>query len=433
MLIFKNIRIVDPSQALDRRADVFFHDGQLALSPPVRDATAPEIVDGTELLLTPGLLDLHAHFREPGHEEAEDIASGCACAARGGFTRVVTMPNTNPPVDRPEAVRFQARGAKGIRVLPSACLTLGRSGETVADLESLAAAGAVAFTDDGRTVADSRVMAEAMRRAARLNKVVMDHAVDPSRAGSGVMRAGRLAQTFGLSVFPEEAELAAVERDIELARETQCALHLQHLSCAGSVERLENAAGRPGNPPVSAEVTPHHLALAIDELARPDPRFKMNPPLGTSRDRAALRRAVLAGTIACFATDHAPHSAAAKALDFERAAFGVIGLETAAAVTYECMVAREGMSLSAWVAAWTVNPAGILGISFPGVRFNAPADCAIFRISAPRPISVGDLVSKSRNAPFIGFESRLHPAMTCCEGRVLWCEEPLRRGMIGRP
>ena len=269
----------------------------------------------------------------------------------------------------------------------------------VALAAALAAAGAAAFTDDGSMVADDAVMESVMRRAAALGKVVMDHAVVPSIAGAGVIRDCPAARRLGLAVFPPEAEIEAVARDIALCRRTGCAVHIQHLSCAGSVDLIRSA--RREGLPVSAEATPHHLMLAAEDIPGDDANWKMNPPLGTREDVAALRRGVLEGVIGCFATDHAPHAPELKAKGFAAAPFGVIGLETELPATWTAMVEESGMAPLEWARRWICGPAAILGIPTPSLVIGAPA-CAAMIYPEPWTFQEDDIASKSRNSPFLG-------------------------------
>ena len=400
----RGVRLLDPAAGRDETADLFCAGGRLAAAPA---PGAPEF-DGAGLLAMPAAVDPHVHFREPGGEDAETVASGLAAAARGGFGTVVAMPNTTPPLDTPARVREQlalaAAARSPVRLLVAGCCTEGRAGRAVAPLEDLAAAGAVAFSDDGAMVADDAVMRETMRRAEALGLPVMDHAVVP--ALQGAVRDGALARSLGLRAFPDEAETRAVARDLALAAETGAHVHLQHLS-AGASAGLVSAA-RAHGVRVSAEATPHHLLLACEEIPGDDANWKMNPPLGTRADRARLRAAVLDGTVDCFATDHAPHPAAAKARGFADAPFGVIGLETALAATWEAMVAQAGMAPLDWCARWTLGPAAALGLPAPALAPGAPARVALLRL-APWTVQAADFASKSRNTPMTGRTFPLRP------------------------
>lgn len=342
----------------------------------------------------PGFIDVHVHFRDPGVPEAETTASGLAAATRGGFAAVVTMPNTTPACDSPDLLRYQREKAESFRhsslltprsslLFPSACITKGRLGKEVADLEALADAGAAFFTDDGTYVPDQRVLEEAMRRAYDLNMVVCQHALSP-----------------------EFTEAEAIARDLSVCRETGCRYHVQHISTAKGVELIRDAQ-REGLP-VTAEAAPHHLLLTKDDipskLQTPSSTlYKMAPPLATKEDRAELRKAVKEGLL-MFATDHAPHPMAKKNLPYEQAANGIIGLETAIPITYAVMVEEEGMSLEDWAKAWHDMPAAI-------VRGIDPAALkpTVIEIGEEKTVVVDDFVSLSRNCPYGGMKFRCFP------------------------
>ena len=359
--------------------------------------------DGERYLRFKGFRDVHVHFRDPGTPEAETRASGAAAARAGGFTCVTTMPNTTPAGDSAAWIREQIEDVGlPVRIAPAACLTKGRLGREVADLERLAEAGAVAFTDDGSFVADARVMREAMRRAAALGKPVMQHAVVPALLGGGVIRDCRVARDFALPTMPPDAEIEAVRRDIALCRETGCALHIQHISCAGTIELIRAAQAE--GLPVTGEATPHHLLLSCDDIPADDANWKMAPPLGTPADRAALRAAVKDGTIGIFATDHAPHAAAAKAGGFRRAANGIIGLETAVAVTYRVMVEEEGMDVGEWAKRWTEGPARLIG--------EEPDGETVIDLQANLTVEPAMFKSRSRNMPYAGMSFSAWPVAT---------------------
>ena len=344
----------------------------------------------------PGFIDVHVHFRDPGVPEAETTASGLAAATRGGFAAVVTMPNTTPACDTPELIRYQREQADSFRnsslithhsslLFPSACITKGRLGKEVADLEALAEAGAAFFTDDGTYVSDQKVLEEAMRRAYDLNMVVCQHALSP-----------------------EFTESEAIARDLSICRETGCRYHVQHISTAKGVELIRDAQ-REGLP-VTAEAAPHHLLLTKDDI-RPTSSllpltsslYKMAPPLATKEDRAELRKAVKDGLL-MFATDHAPHPMAKKNLPYEQAANGIIGLETAIPITYAVMVEEEGMSVENWAKAWHDMPAAI-------VRGLDPAALkpTIIEVGEEKPVDISEFVSLSRNCPYDGMRFRCFP------------------------
>lgn len=420
-LMLQHVRVLDPSVGRDEIADLIIRDG--VVQPADASTEGLPRLDAGGLVAAPGLWDVHVHFRDPGNAAAETRRTGAAAAAAGGFTRVVTMPNTTPAGDSPDWVREQIEDALPVKILPSACVTRGRLGTEVADLESLAAAGAVAFTDDGAMVADEAVMRAAMLRACALGKPVMDHAVVPSLAKDGVIRDCPLARRIGLPVFPPEAEMEAVLQDIRLCRETGCATHIQHISCAGSVAAIR--AARAEGLPVTGEASPHHLALAAEDIAADDGNWRMNPPLGSREDVRAIRDGVLDGTLTLFATDHAPHTAATKNNGFLKAAFGIIGLETAVGVTWQVMVEEEGLAPLAWAARWTTGPAALLGLPAPTLAVGAVADIVLIDPNTPWQVEPDAFHSLSRNTPFAGRTLRARPVLTVCEGRVTFTSKGL--------
>lgn len=421
-ILIRHARVIDPAAQRDEVADLFVADGLLQ-PVPVRLPPDTWRIDAHGMVATPGFLDLHAHLRDPGLPEAETLASGSRAAAAGGFTHVVSMPNTMPPCDQPDLVQRQLDTSLAVRIYPSACVTAGRHGRAVADLEALTAAGAMAFTDDGAMVADPLLMTEALQRARKLDRVVMDHAVLPSLAGNGVIRDCTAAHRYRLPVFPPEAEIAAVEQDIRLCRKTGARLHIQHVSCAEAVSAIR--AARRAGLPVSGEASPHHIAIAAEDIAADNGSLRMNPPLGNREDLRALREAVLDGTLTAFATDHAPHAPQTKNGGFLQSPSGVIGLETAAAVTYSLMVGVEGLSLTDWVARWTIGPAAILGAPLPALAKGRLASLALFDVHTPWRVDPTHFQSLSRNCPFAGWTLHGRAMLTICEGRITWCDPSL--------
>lgn len=423
----KNARIVDPVSNRDFIGDLFIQNGVFAPLPilhqplTINHSSLPPdctVIDGTNLVAVPGLIDLHVHLRQPGNEAAETVETGCRAAVQGGFTTIVAMPNTNPALDCPAEIATlatRAAAANLARVLPAPCITRNRAGHALTDIEALARAGAVAFTDDGCTVTNTSLMEEAMRRATATGHPLMDHALDPHLAGNGVMHDGLRSQTLNLPGIPSKAETAIVARDIRLAETTGGAIHIQHLSAGESVRLIRNAQQRGLR--VSAELTPHHLALTDDDV-RPDcaDAFKMNPPLRSFTDREELIHGLVDGTIACFATDHAPHTAASKARGFTGAPFGVIGLETAVGVTFSLLVRKGLLSLTDWVARWTTGPAAILGLPPPSLALGQPANLVLLDLNTEWTVHADSFASKSRNTPFEGWSLQGRAVMTFRDG-----------------
>ena len=419
--LIQNGRVIDPRTGRDGIGNVAIRSGRFV--PP--DSVAPEtahIVDAGGRVIVPGLIDIHVHFRDPGLPEAETFETGARAAARGGFTRVLAMPNTTPPVDTPERVEW-ARGRTAslpVAIEHSACLTRGRQGAEPANLPALAAAGAAAFTDDGATVPDEAIMRRALETAGRLGLAVLDHALDSALAGNGVIHDGETSRRLGLPGIPSDAEIRCVERDIRLSRETGCPIHIQHVSTREAVAliRIAQTAGIP----VTAEATPHHLALTDADVAPDNTAIKINPPVRTEADRQALIDGVCDGTIIALATDHAPHHQTAKARGLTDAPFGAVGLETAVGVTYTALVSSGRISLMDWVRRWTVGPASVMGWPTPDFSTGRPADLTILDLARDWTVRADAFESQSRNTPFEGRRLRGCAVMTFRGGCPTWSE-----------
>ena len=415
--IIRNGTLLDPATGTKSTGDLFIADGRIVADAPPNGRQ----VDATGLTVMPGLIDVHVHFREPGNERAETIATGSRAAARGGFTTVVTMPNTRPSVDTPEQVGFQikqAREAGSVELLPSACITQERRGGDLANLEALAKAGAVAFTDDGSTVADDALMQRAMEQAARLGIPVMDHAVDPKMAGRGVLHDGDAARRLNLPGIPAKAEDTIVARDIELAAATGCAMHIQHVTSGVSARLIGQAASR--GLPVTGEASPHHLALSDADITEDNGDFKMNPPLRSPEDREILIESVLNGDLGVLATDHAPHLAELKAKGILKAPFGVVGLETAIGVTYQLLVVERDMPVLDWLRRWTDGPAALIGRPCPSLAPGQPADILVADMTTEWTVDPSSFLSLSRNTPFTGRRCRGQAVLTLKSGQLTW-------------
>ncbi len=411
-------RLLDPATGRDEMGALYITaEGKIAPVPEkLPPAAKLTVIDRPNLTVVPGLCDVHVHFRDPGATETEDLRSGCAAAANGGFTRVVTMPNTNPATDTPELIR-RARAVQGpCAIYPSACATVGRMGKACANLEALDEAGAVAFTDDGAMIANPEVMKVTMLRAKKLGRVVMDHAVRPDIQQGGIIRDCPAAHTYEMPIFPAEAEVEAVRDDIERCRETGCALHIQHLSCAESVALIRAAQAE--GLPVTAEVTPHHMALAAEDIPGNDGNWRMNPPLGTRADVQALREGILDGTLTVFATDHAPHDRKLKAKGFKAAPFGIIGLETAVGISWDVMVRQCGLPALAWAANWITHPNALIGLTPPTLKEGAAAELAILDLEAEWVLDPEACASKSVNTPWAGATLRGRALATYRKGKL---------------
>jgi dihydroorotase len=419
-LLLRGGRVVDPANDVDALLDVRVEDGRIAkVGASLPTSAGDDVVDVHGKLVLPGLVDLHVHLREPGEEYKEDIQSGTRAAVAGGFTSVCCMANTQPVNDNAAVTELIVRRAREVgaaHVFPVGALSKGLAGETLAEVGEMKAAGAVAISDDGRPVMNAGLMRRALEYARSFDLPVIVHEEDLDLAHGGCMHEGFHATRLGLRGIPAEAESAMVLRDIELARLTGGRLHIAHISTARSVEAVR--AARAEGLAVTAEVTPHHLFLTDVACSGYDPDFKMAPPLRAEADRAALRQALADGTICAVATDHAPHSALEKEIEFDRAANGVIGLETALPLVLR--LCEEGvLPLLAAVERLTVGPARVVGLPKGTLSAGADADIAIVDPSADWLVRPEVLRSRSRNTPFKGWRLRGRVSMTLVGGRVV--------------
>jgi dihydroorotase len=421
MILIKNVNLVD-AKGIRGPADVLIGEGRIL---SLEGGEASLVVDGSGRLLAPGFLDLHAHLREPGEEVKEDLASGLMAAVRGGYTDVVSMPNTRPPVDTPEAVR--ALKAKALRLglarlHPGAALTAGQEGERLTQAGGLKEAGAVLLTDDGRTNEDAFILAAGLLQAAPLGLPVAVHAEDASLRRNGVMNDGPLAHRLGLPGNPPEAEAARIARDLEVLRyalrrsKATPRLHVQHLSTRRGVELIREA--RRAGLPVTAEATPHHLTLTEEALKGFDPIFKVAPPLRAEEDREALLEGLLDGTLAAIATDHAPHTQAEKERDLLRAPFGIPSLEVAFPLLYTELHLKRGFPLPRLVALFTDGPREVLGLKPLHLEEGAEASLVLLD-PKEAPVEPARFASKARYSPWAGWVLAGWPVLTLVEGRVV--------------
>jgi dihydroorotase len=403
-LVIRNGTVLD--QGGERRADVLVDDGRIVEVGPDLDVSAEvDVLDATGCHVTPGFVDLHVHLREPGREEAETIETGSRAGALGGFTALVAMPNTEPAQDSLstiEFVRAQGRRAGLCDVVPAGCITLGRAGEHLAPLGELAAAGVRIFTDDGNGVQDPGLMRRALEYAKPLGVVLAQHCEVASLTKGAVMHEGSCCSRLGLPGWPAIAEELMVHRDIELVRLTGSPVHFLHLSTARSVELVRGA--KADGLPVTAEATPHHFTLTDELLASFDAVYKVNPPLRTPADIAAIKAGLADGTIDAIATDHAPHAPETKESPLDQAPPGMLGLETALALA----LSELDMPLADVVAALSWKPASIAGLIEHGrpVAAGEPANLTVFDAGARWTVDPGRLASKSRNTPYAGREVR---------------------------
>ena len=420
-LLLKNGRVVDPASKLDARRDVLIEDGRLAAVDAKIERTGAEVFDAANLVVAPGFIDMHVHLREPGKEAAETIQSGARAAAAGGFTALASMPNTQPANDTALVTRYilaQAAQAGGARVYPVGAVTKNLAGEELAELESLRAAGAVAFSDDGRPVWNSRILRRALEYAAALNLVVIDHCEDPQLAAGGVMHEGEWALRLGLRGIPALAEELPVTRNVVMAALTGGRIHQAHLSTRGALDVVRRAKREGAR--VTCEVTPHHFTLTDEACRDYDTRAKMNPPLRSADDVAALIEGLADGTVDAIASDHAPHTPTEKQTDFESAPFGVIGLETTVALALDKLFHTGKITLPRLIELFSVNPARILGVEGGQLKVGAPADLTVLDLEKKWTYRAAEGLSKSRNSPFDGWSFRGAPAATIVAGALLF-------------
>ncbi|HZM88877.1 MAG TPA: dihydroorotase [Blastocatellia bacterium] len=420
-LLIKGGRVIDPSQPIDQISDLLIEDGRVkSIGESLRDDGA-SVIDANGLVVSPGFIDLHVHLREPGEEYKETIASGAAAAAAGGFTSICAMPNTKPVNDNASVTRFiidKAREANLARVYPVGAITRESKGEELAEMAEMKAAGAVAVSDDGRPVMNSQVMRHAMEYARDHGLIVVDHCQDLHLAAGGVMNEGRNSTLLGLKGMSGAAEELHVARDLRLAELTGARVHIAHISTAGSVEMVRRAK-REGLA-VTCEVTPHHLALTDAAVLGFDTNTKMSPPLRSEEDRVALIEAARDGTIDAIATDHAPHHLDEKMFEYDRAPFGVVGLETALGVALMVLYHSGSIPLARIIEMMTFGPARAFSLPGGTLTKGASADITVFDPDREWTVDPKKFKSKSRNTPFAGTRLRGSVVSTLVAGRAVF-------------
>ena len=438
-LLIRNGRILDPGRDVDLTGDVFIVDGKIAAFGPDLAANGAEVIDATSLIVCPGFVDIHTHLRDPGQEYKESIQTGTQAAAHGGFTTVCCMPNTDPPIDTRATVEYVLRTASDAdaRVLPIGCVSQGRAGRELAELADLADAGCVAFSDDGSPIADGGLLRHALEYARISGRPIIDHCEDPDVSAGGVMHEGWVSTRLGLRGQPAAAEESSVARDIAIAAQTGAPLHIAHVSTRAAIEQIRAAKQR--GLPITAEVTPHHLTLTHDVVAfsangsgpgealRYDTNAKVNPPLRSQDDVDACVEALRDGVIDAIATDHAPHADYEKACEFDEAAFGISGLETAFGL---CMTLVQSgrLDLPTLVSKLTAGPVRALGLerSVPGLGSlaeGAPGDVVLLDPDAEWTVEPERFASKGRNTPLAGRTLTGKVVATVYAGNVVWAEE----------
>ena len=422
-ILIRGGRVIDPAQEIDEKMDVLIVGDKIAGLGKQASGHADEVIEAGGKLVAPGLIDMHVHLREPGYEDKETIETGTAAAAAGGFTAVACMPNTNPPLHSDAEVEFVLRQAERVgstRVYPIGALTKSQQGKELAEIGLMVKAGAVAFSDDGRGIADSSVCQRAMSYVCQFGKLFIQHCEDASLSG-GCMNSGVTATRLGLPGMPAIAEVVMAQRDITLAKQTGVRYHVAHVSAAGTVELVRQAKKQ--GLPVTTEITPHHLLLTEEMCARYDSNYKMSPPLRSKADVEACVEGVRDGTIDCLVTDHAPHLNSEKELSFQIAPFGIIGLETALPLYIRALIEPKVIDWPRLIECMSTRPAELLGVSGGALRVGAPADVTVIDPEREWTVDVEQMRSKSRNSPFNGWKVRGRAAATIVGGTIRHREE----------
>ena len=414
----RGVKILDPLRETEKTGDILIRDGKIAVVGELPEEFGGLVLEASGLTAAPGFVDVHVHFRDPGLTYKEDILTGAAAAAAGGFTTVICMANTKPVLDNPEALSYVLEKGKetGIHVLSCACVTKGMQGKELTDMKALKEFGAAGFTDDGKPILDTELLRAAFTEAARLDMPVSLHEEDPALIVNNGINRGAVSEKLGIGGSPAEAEISMVERDCRLAEETGARVNIQHISTAGAVEAVRRSKQRGSH--VTAEAAPHHFTLTEEAVLQYGTLAKMNPPLRTEDDRQAVIEGLRDGTIDMIATDHAPHSPEEKALPLTEAPSGILGLETAFALGVTQLVNPGYLSLMELMKKMSLNPARLYRLPYEGIAVGAPADLVIF--DEKEEWTPYQLHSRSTNSPFLGWKlfGRVH--YTICGGNVVY-------------
>ena len=421
--LLRNGRVIDPANQRDEIADLLLVDGRIADHSAISNPqSAIEEIDCTGLVVAPGLIDLHVHLREPGQSAKETIATGTQAAAAGGFTSVVCMPNTSPVIDSASVVAWvQAKAATEavVNVFPAGAITKGSAGEELSPIGSMFKAGIVALTDDGRCVQNHELMRRALEYARMFDLPVMDHCQDYNLVGKGVIHEGAVSTALGLPGWPAIAEEIIVQRNVHLAELTGTPIHCQHISTAGSVRILRRARAR--GIPITGEICPHHIALTDEAVRTFDTNYKMNPPLRTQSDVDAILEGIADGTLTILASDHAPHCAFEKEVEFDQAPFGILGLETELALFLDILIhQKKAIDLPRLIAMYTLNPARLLKLDRGTLSPGAIADVTVIDPGLEWTFDKNASFSRSRNTPFHGRELKGRAVRTIVGGKTVW-------------
>jgi dihydroorotase len=426
-LLIKKGHVVDPRHQIDAVMDILIQGQHIEkVAKDIKAPTGTEVLDATNFIVTPGLIDIHVHLREPGQEEKETIATGTAAAALGGFSAVACMPNTVPPLDNVSQIQFVTMKAESegyVRVYPVGAISKGQLGKELTEFGAMVRAGCVAISDDGVPVSNAKLFRRALEYAHTFGLTVIDHCEDHDLAAGGVMNEGRLAAVLGLKGIPRQAEYIMVARDIALCELTGGNLHLAHMSTKESVALVRQAKKR--GLPVTAETAPHYFTLTEDAVSDYNTNAKMNPPLRTAEDRDAIREGLADGTIDVIASDHAPHTTGQKSREFDFAPFGIIGLETMLPLVLTELVQKKVLSLSNAIKALTDAPARALSLPGGHLAPGAPADVTLIDLKAKH--TVDTFASKSQNSPFKGWTLQGRAVATLVGGDMVMRDGRLLR------
>lgn len=424
-ILIKSGRVIDPEKKKEFIADIFIKDGIVEKIGKSVTAAAggAEVIDASGLVISPGFVDMHVHLRDPGFEDEETVESGALAAVKGGITTVACMPNTDPPIDSEHAVKYIMEKSQdaACRVLPVAAMTRGQKGKSVTEMGLLSQAGAVGFSDDGKCVADARLMYEVMRYSVQFGLPLILHEEDTRMSEYGLMHEGKYSTTLGLEGIPRLSDDIMIARDIMLARRSRAKIHITHLSTAGGVEMIGRA--KKEGIDITCDVTPHHLFFDDSVLTSFNTNFKVKPPIRSSEDRKALVEGLKSGVIDAIASDHAPHLDTEKNTTFKQAAFGTIGLETLFSASFTRLCLEENISLSQLIALITCGPARILNINAGKIEVGKEANIAVIDTGAEKRIAREDFISKSKNSAFIGQKLTGEVVYTISKGRLAYANK----------
>jgi len=420
-LLLRGGKLVDPSQNLEKKADVLIKKGKVVDLGKIAPKKTWDVIEVPRCIVAPGFVDMHVHLREPGREDKETIATGARAAAAGGFTGIACMPNTEPVNDSATVTNFirsKARQAGLVNVYPIGAVTRGQKGKELAEIGEMVQVGVVAVSDDGNPIDNPQLMRRALEYSKIFDIPIIDHCEDRALAAGGCMNEGSSSTRLGLPALSRAAEELDIARDVILSRITGGRVHVAHLSTKESLDWIRDAKAK--GIAITCEVTPHHFTLTDEDIGDYDTNFKMNPPLREDADVDAMLQGLADGSIDCIVTDHAPHTPLDKEMPFEAAANGIVGLETAIPLSWEVLVKSEVVSLSRLVELFSVNPSRILGLDRGSLRPGAVADVTVIDPKSKLTVDVAEFKSKGRNSPFHGWELQGAPVLTVVGGRIVY-------------